>query len=197
MKPPIYQCLHRCLLVVVIAFHQLRTADKYLTSKFRPKSFASVCINNLQHLLVLLCHYDFAFSALTLLVGRQEGNPACKNLSGGVLAWLSVWSKVQTCIWPSWCQCHSLSLCFSKIQIGFTFPVPAHSGSPGQRAVKRVCVLSLSAIKSMAQNLVYVAKKQHKSSTKFTMLYTREHSLGTQKTARMPLCTHDICHHLS
>ena len=51
-----------------------------------------------------------AFSALTLLVGRQEGHPACKKLSGGLLAWLSVWSEVQTCIWPSWCHCHSLSL---------------------------------------------------------------------------------------
>ena len=30
--------------------------------------------------------------------------------------------------------------CFSKIQIGFTFLVPAHLGSPGQRAVERVCV---------------------------------------------------------
>ena len=43
----------------------------------------------------------YAFSALTLLVGRQEGQPACKKLSGEVLAWLSVWSewsKVQTCI---------------------------------------------------------------------------------------------------
>jgi len=30
--------------------------------------------------------------------------------------------------------------CFSKIQIGFDFLVPAHPGSPGQRAVKRVCV---------------------------------------------------------
>jgi len=31
--------------------------------------------------------------------------------------------------------------CFSKIQIGFTFLLPAHLGSPGQRAVKRyVCV---------------------------------------------------------
>jgi len=29
-----------------------------------------------------------AFSALTLLVGWQEGHPACKNLIGGVLAWL-------------------------------------------------------------------------------------------------------------
>ena len=38
----------------------------------------------------------FAFSALMLLVGRQEGHPACKKLSGGVLAWLSVWSEVQT-----------------------------------------------------------------------------------------------------
>jgi len=42
-----------------------------------------------------------AFSALTLLVGWQEGHPACKKTSGGVLAWLSVWSKVQTCLWPS------------------------------------------------------------------------------------------------
>jgi len=31
-----------------------------------------------------------AFSALTLLAGRQEGHLACKKLSGGVLAWLSV-----------------------------------------------------------------------------------------------------------
>jgi len=30
--------------------------------------------------------------------------------------------------------------CFSKIQIGFTFLVPAHPDSPGQRAVKRMCV---------------------------------------------------------
>ena len=30
--------------------------------------------------------------------------------------------------------------CFSKIQIGFTFLVPAHPGSPGKRAVKWVCV---------------------------------------------------------
>ena len=43
----------------------------------------------------------FAFSALMLLAGRQEGHPACKKLSGEVLAWLSVWSKVQTSIWPS------------------------------------------------------------------------------------------------
>ena len=55
-------------------------------------------------------YVTFAFSALTLLVGRQDGHPACKKLSGGVLAWFSVWSEVQTCIWPSGFHCHSLSL---------------------------------------------------------------------------------------
>jgi len=45
--------------------------------------------------------FQCALSALTLLVGRQEGQPACQKLSGGVLAWLSVWIEVQTCIWPS------------------------------------------------------------------------------------------------
>jgi len=33
--------------------------------------------------------FDGAFSALTLLVRWQEGHPACKKLSGGMLAWLS------------------------------------------------------------------------------------------------------------
>ena len=38
------------------------------------------------------------FSAITLLVGQQEGHPACKKLGDGVLAWLSVCSEVQTCM---------------------------------------------------------------------------------------------------
>ena len=45
--------------------------------------------------------YLVEFSALTLLVGRQEGHPACKKLSGEVLVWLSVWSEVQTCTCPA------------------------------------------------------------------------------------------------
>ena len=65
---------------------------------------------------------DIAFSALTLLVGLQEGHPACKkNSSGGVLAWLSVWSKMQTWIWPSWCHCHSLSLASVKSRLVLPF----------------------------------------------------------------------------
>jgi len=44
--------------------------------------------------------------------------------------------------------------CFSKIQIGFTFLVPTHPGSPGQRAVKRVCVF---AAVQVARALDYLA----------------------------------------
>jgi len=43
-----------------------------------------------------------AFSALMLLVLRQEGQPACKKLSGGVLAWLSVITIKFTLVLPFW-----------------------------------------------------------------------------------------------
>ena len=99
---------------------------------------------HLQVLLVGTCQnvvhgLSLAFRALTLLVGRQEGHPACKKLSGGVLAWLFVWSEVQTCTAQLMPLPPTVS-CFSKIQTGFTFLVPAHLGSPGQRAVKRACM---------------------------------------------------------
>ena len=74
---------------------------------------------------VLYCkavkYSTIAFSALTLLVGLQEGHPACEKLSGGVLAWLSVWSEVRTCIWPSGCHCHSLSLASVKSRLVLPF----------------------------------------------------------------------------
>jgi len=62
-----------------------------------------------------------AFIALTLLVGQQEGHPACKKLSGGALVLLSVWSEVQTCTWPSRCHCHSLILASVKSSLVLPF----------------------------------------------------------------------------
>ena len=48
--------------------------------------------------------------------------------------------------------------CFSKIQIGFTFLVPAHPGSPGQKAVKRVCVC-VFATNCRGSNVYTVSQK--------------------------------------
>jgi len=75
-----------------------------------------------------------------LLVGRQEGHPACKKTKwwgAGVVICLERGADLHMA------QLMPLPLivsCFSRIQIGVTFLVPAHPGSPGQRAVKRVCV---------------------------------------------------------
>ena len=77
--------------------------------------------------------YWAAFSALMLLVGWQEGHPACKKQSGGVLMWLSVWSKVQTCIWPSWCHCQSLSLASVKSRLVLSFWYRLTSGTVVER----------------------------------------------------------------
>jgi len=64
-----------------------------------------------------------AFSALMLLVGRQEGHLACKNLVVGCCIYLERGADLHMA------QLMPLPLtvsCFSKIQIGFTFLVPAH-----------------------------------------------------------------------
>ena len=93
--------------------------------------------------LLVLSTVLFAFSALTLLVGQQEGHPACKKLSGGVLAWLSAWSEVQTCIWPSWCHCHSHSLSLASVKSSWFYlsgtGSPVYSQKKGRKT--GVCVL--------------------------------------------------------
>jgi len=81
-----------------------------------------------------------AFSALTLLVGWQEWHPAYKKTEwwgSGVVICLELGADLHIA------QLMPLPLtvsCFTKIHVGFTFLVPAYPGSPGQRAVKRVCV---------------------------------------------------------
>ena len=66
---------------------------------------------------IILCLQ--CFDPVGWAAGRASGLQ--KKLSGGVLAWLSVWSEVQTCIWPSWCHCHSLSLASVKSRLVLPF----------------------------------------------------------------------------
>ena len=77
---------------------------------------------------------------MTLLVGRQEGHPACKSERWGAGMVVCLDQGVDLHV----AQLTPMPLtvsCSSKIQIGFNFLVPAHLGSPGKRAVKRVCVM--------------------------------------------------------
>ena len=78
---------------------------------------------------------DCAFSALTLLVGRQEGHPACKKRVVGCWRGCSLERGADLHM----AQLKPLPLtvsCSSKIQIGFTFLVPTYPGCPGKEAVK-------------------------------------------------------------
>ena len=79
---------------------------------------------------VMYCHA--AFSALMLLVGRQEEHPDCKKewSGAGMVICLERGADLHMA------QLMPLPLtvsCFSKIQIGFTFLVLAHLGSPGKK----------------------------------------------------------------
>jgi len=75
-----------------------------------------------------------------VLAGRQEGHPACKKTE-----W---WGTGMVICLERGADLHMAQLmplpltvsCFSKIQIGFAFLVPANAGPPGQKAVKRVRV---------------------------------------------------------
>ena len=70
-----------------------------------------------------------------LLVGRQEGHPACKKLSGGVLAWLPDGARCRLAYGPA-----DATATHCLLLIGFTVLVLAHVGTSRQREVKRVCV---------------------------------------------------------
>ena len=82
---------------------------------------------------------SFAFSALTRLGGRKGIRPVKKleRWGAGVVICLERDADLHMV------QLMPLPLtvsCFSKIQTGLTFLLPAYPGSPGKRAVKRVCV---------------------------------------------------------
>jgi len=83
---------------------------------------------------------SFAFSASTLLVGRQEGHTACKKIVVG--CWSGYLSEARCSL--AYCSAGATAahclLLQQKIQIDLTFVVPAHPSSPGKRAVKWECV---------------------------------------------------------
>jgi len=105
----------------------------------------------------------------------QEGHPVCKKTEwwgAGVVIYLEPGANLHTA------QLMPLPLtvsCFSKIQIGFAFLVPAHPGNPGQTGVKRVyvyCTVHLCGMLKLIQkpSVVYLNKNKNK---KITHTHTR------------------------
>ena len=98
-----------------------------------------------QPIFIILVRNASAFSALTLLVGWQKGHPPCKKRDVGYWHGYQYGARCRLAYGPA----DATVSCFSKIQIGFTFLVPAHPGNPGIRAVKRaracVCVRERNA----------------------------------------------------
>jgi len=74
-----------------------------------------------------------------LLVGRHEGHPACKKLSGGRGAGMVICLQRDADLHRAQLMPVPLTVsCFSKIQTGFTFLIPCYPGCPEKEAVKRV-----------------------------------------------------------
>ena len=87
------------------------------------------------------------FSALTLLVGQQEGHPAYKN--GGIAGgghWL-VWMEWRP---AGWSVCLPLLIFPCTIKSRSSLLAPAHSGGPGKRAVKWLCVVCVTIVSLVA-----------------------------------------------
>jgi len=111
-----------------------------------------------------------AFSALTLLVERQEGHPECKKTErwgAGMVICLERDADLHTA------QLMPLPLtvsCCSKIQIGFTFLVPDHPGSPGQRTIKRVCTYETGIICIICKSRLFIEEKHKSKGGKYSVL---------------------------
>ena len=113
-----------CCIVCCESCTQCR-ADVHVSSSYRVVTCTILCLLT-------------AFSALTMLVGRQEQHPVCKNWA--MRSWHGYLSGAR-CIWSSWCYCHPVICRFIKIQIGSTFLLPAYPDCPGKEAVKPVSCL--------------------------------------------------------
>ena len=83
---------------------------------------------------------DSDFSSLTLLLGSKKGIRSVKTQGWGAGMVICLERGADLHMAQLMPQPLTVS-CFSKIQIGFTFLVPAQPGSPRKRAVKWVCAV--------------------------------------------------------
>jgi len=128
----------------MVCFYNVSTPKFRNAVMFQSRPFLAHCLYSV-----------YAFSALRLLVGRQEVHLACKKLSGGGAGMVICLERFADLHMAQLTPLPLAVSCFSKIQIDFTFLAPAHLGSPGQRVIKRVCVRACARARARARTHLY------------------------------------------
>ena len=157
-------------------------ASKFSTNakfaRFKFKDFSStfkhlICFQALSRALKFLFKiqaFSIAFSALTLLVGQQEGHPACKK-NWVVGCWHGYLSGVR-CRLAYGADDATATLSLASVKSRLVFLVPADAGSPGQRGVKWVCVSSI--FKDFSSMLWTLPRIMHTSITSQKCRYSMQ-----------------------
>ena len=121
-------------LTILISAH---LATKWLANSFE-WLLIPILVSSIFHLILILIDYWLVVPSVLwrCWLGGRKGIRPVKNWVVGW--WCGYLSGAQWRL--AYGPADATASCCSKIQIGFTFLVPAHPGSPGKRAVKRVCV---------------------------------------------------------
>ena len=131
-KGPLNGCVCVCIVTACVGpcVRQSRSLFKRWNCPTRipPRSFFMLpgngqltCCSLVYHVCVCLLSSLLPSVLWRCWLGGRKAIRPVKNLSSEVLASLFVWSEVLTCIWPSWCHCHSLSLAPVKSRLVLPF----------------------------------------------------------------------------
>ena len=130
-----------CFCLFFCSICHIQLPESVLRISWRRKFYHGRALRQADQVIIFaLCVcYSRAFSALLLLVGRQEGHPACKKLEwwcAGVVICLELGADLHM---PSWCHRHSLSLAPVKSRLVLPFWYRLTRVVP-DRAPLNVCV---------------------------------------------------------
>ena len=129
-------------------------------------------------------------------LGGRKGIRPVKNSSGGVLAWLSVWSEMQTCIWPSWCHCHSLSLASVKSRLVLLFWYWLTQVVPEKGPLNGVCVAIYNVQYAYSEQVLALGNIQVQFVSRYTFAFTQKKSNLNERINGLHCKTHKQWRHV-
>ena len=114
-----YSCFYISISLVYTVFEWPSQLNRFTLRVFKGNKCSCCVLGGC----LCYCGFDAVNAVPSVLwccwLGGRKGIRPVKT-DRWVLVWLSVWSEVQTCIWPSWCHCHSLS--FASLKSSLVLP---------------------------------------------------------------------------